>query len=208
MRDTTIAALEALGGGPDPRGPSIADHRITIERRIEAGGYAQTAAIVGAKPVLLLFDILVGITLGTLRHDQETWGEIRAGGPVERCGTYRCLAGWIAHLAYPGAVDVSSGDPLPMGRGMVMTPVFAQRLPDGRQFDIRDLAVAALLDLDPADLFREERPTEILWMFAASNSLADLWDYARAATGEAITVPDALRPQVDETRDDDAEVIL
>lgn len=210
MRDETIKALLDVGR-VDEQTDSIGTTRDEVERRIRVGEIATGAVVTTERAVLLLFDILVGITLGHLRHDQTMWlSTVEALDDTadrDPCGTYRCVAGWIAHLAYPDAtIDYPQSrrrtDPSGHYRAVEAD---ALSLPGGN-YTIRTLAAAVLLDTTPAALAHHagvDIPEPVRRMFVATNRLVELWEYAFEMTGGAITVPAALREQVEATREQD-----
>jgi len=205
MRDATIKALDNLATTDPPLAVAILDHRAEVTTRIERGWAHGNPLVATERAVLLLFDVLAGITIGTLRHDQGTWMAVRYPLPdsdsdavAAHCGTFRCVAGWLAHFAQPNARPVYDPFVIHYDSGVESREVAALEL-DGRRVTIREVAVGALLDRPP---FGGVAPDDIVYMFAASNTLADLWDYAGIVTGGAITVPFVLVEQVEATRDE------
>jgi hypothetical protein len=201
MRDDTIEALHRLDSPTD-----IGKVRARIEwdgARIAA---AAAAPIRTTPAMLLLFDVLVGITRGTLRHRQDFWFQSfrpspRSVAPAFKarptCGTYRCLAGWISEIAFPGSrpaevtdldavyAIISRSARLELATGEVISYAHA---------GARALGVSVTegrIGVDMYDVF-----SEIEEMWAGGNSLGDLWYYAEQFTGGAIVIPDELRERV------------
>jgi hypothetical protein len=214
MQDDTVRALEALDSPqanaasaaawpdefPDQRTARIAQARADIERDGAQRAATADAAVTSTRALLLLFDVVVGITIGTLAHRQQSWaygeGAVESGTP---CRTFRCVGGWIAHVAHPGSRLVWAEQwTYPTDSGAIEKfSAYTQELPDGQVRDIDDLAVAALTD-------SEYRWGSLGWadarigrIFHHGNTLADVWAAVDAATGGVI--PAALRDDL--TRD-------
>lgn len=125
------------------------------------------------------------LTANPDRHDQGAWYRLPPPVAVDAepgtdwtCGTAGCLAGWTAlHADHEPWLDAN---------GRVPDDTLVVRPGTGpvheRLVEVRELA-ADLLGLNDgqADL-----------LFAADNTLRDLWEYARVFTAGAIQVPAAV----------------
>lgn len=202
MQDATVAALHALDH------PDVAAARARIETYGEARATSAAAPIHTRAALLLLFDVLVGITTGRLRHDQGFWHTIVTGDPdpgptayaraFPTCGTYRCVAGWLVKIRYPDAEPVVYDQFNHDGR--TFTRHTGVRI-GGARFEYADLAARAL-DVTPTatpefydDAHRVARAS-LVDLFASTADLPDLWQAAANLTGGAITIPGDLVPLV------------
>lgn len=190
MRDQTIEALDGIAG-PDPiaaRSAGIGDAR---ERLNDAGAWG----LLDQRAALLLFDILVGITIGTLSHRQAFWHtevvETQAppAGWDEPCGTFRCVAGWIVHVT-----------------NALAQPVINERV-DGlyrsyeRAYQVRLTPAAAPVDYDDAaSSILGLLPLQTGSLFSGGADLPELWDEADRITGGTLTAPMVLRPLIEAGR--------
>lgn len=202
MRDQTPGRIDALitdetavyplDGGTSAE---IAVMRAAIEATGELRAGAVAAEIANLRGLLLLWDVLVGITIGTLAHDQDAW--TRRTGLAPNCGTLRCVAGWLAQFGHPGSTPA-------FGRNDLHTA--QQRLADGTTWAMGAAAVAALTAVPPREVYDNGRATEhIREMFSGGVDLAEVWAAATAATGGVVALPDTL---VDRVADLDAERYL
>jgi hypothetical protein len=200
MQDATLEALEALNPPT-----TIGQIRDRVEDAGEELAAAADAPIRTIPAMLLLFDVLVGITRGTLRHRQDFWYQsFRPGRTVApafkarpMCGTYRCLAGWISEIAFPGSrpAEVADLDAV----YAIISRSARLELASGEVISYAHAAARALgvpvtegrVPVDPYDVV-----SEIEEMWAGGNNLAELWQYAEQFTGGAVTLPDELRDLV------------
>lgn len=192
MQDHTVEALNALDHPAD-----IGTIRAAIEHDGEARATAAGAPIRTRRALLLLFDVLVGITRGTLRHDQGAWNEVRTSTATEdapRCGTFRCLAGWLVHIRYPHARPHEHGTPLSIG-GMTVRASSFVVVPGEFSDPIVSYGAAAVaaLDIPDSDDYAEGK---VYSMFTGNLPLDRLWEYAADRTGGVVTLPAELRGDV------------
>jgi len=118
--------------------------------------------------VPLLRKMLEHITAHPEEWDQDTWA---SESETSTCGTSFCLAGHVVN---------SLGHPLVWRENLDHT---AYCLADGQLRTIESVAIHALgIDNHDADC-----------LFAASNSLYDLWNTARDITNGEIDIPDEVR---------------
>jgi hypothetical protein len=170
----------------------LAEHRDALAADAEQTARAADAPIHDARAIMLLFDVLVGITTGTLRHEQQIWVlEVRRPVDGYACGTYRCLAGWLAYIAFPGITSVATWKQLHPGEPTVE---YTAATYQGTWKTYGQWARQAL-----GDVGEEQYP--VAKLFAASATLADLWGYAGELTGGAITIPSSLAEKVAATVD-------
>jgi hypothetical protein len=199
MKDTTVDALDTM------RADAIAEQRATIETSGETTATATGAPIYTTRALLLLFDVLVGITIGTLRHDQRYWHTVvnTATGRY-RCGTYRCVAGWLVATAYP---DV---EPVPCETLGAVTRYSDVIIGD----ETRDYGEMGARALDVEVTVAEYEPCSpdctmcrARWvshpidaLFDPDATLVELWEQAGRLSGFAIVPPAALYELIHATR--------
>lgn len=222
MREHTIQRLRELEHAADNgrrrdhgnHAKAVAEHRDAMAVDAEQIATAAGAPINTARGIMLLFDVLVGITVGTLAHDQGYWhsevvrdAELDAVWNAEQtypwspaCGTYRCVAGWLAHITNPGATPILAQHLT--GDGYVRHRAEVLKLTDGTVMPYDQAGALALgvtiertrcvCELDDHAIIRH--PVERL--FDGMNTLADLWTLAEKYTGGALTAPADLAPMI------------
>lgn len=230
MRDHTIQRLRELERAADnfqsrnygPLTLAIAEHRDAMAAEAERIATAAGARIRTAAGIMLLFDVLVGITTGLLPHRQGQWWQVTETAPptlwVRRpvalfpeLGTFGCLAGWLAHLANPTAQAVFDPAETIDDGPVVHSRAFTLRFPDGVERSIEECAVIALgVPYESTEGCRARccaargsllhHPVRAL--FEAHHNLSDLWALAGQYTGGAITIPADLAATVAESRTD------
>lgn len=201
MRDETVNRLDTLVPSrtylaPDRTAPLALDEAAVANigrtrDMIEILGPQLDAELTNIRGMLLLFDILVGITIGTLPHDQDTWTRKLSHAP--NCGTVRCVAGWLAQIGYPGSRPHYFEDRLATAQ---------QELADGTCWSMSVLGAAAITGLTPDDVHTFGMPEKVSDMFSGGASLEDVWTAATHASGGVIVLPGTL---VDRVRDLDEE---
>lgn len=215
MRDETVNLLRALdravanarSATAGPTGKQRAEDRDALFVEMAERSTRNHGAITDPRALALLWDVLVGITTGTLRHRQAHWITIvepaRPDADPASCGTYRCVAGWLVNVAHHG--EPSNEWALPpiivAGGHYRVTSLASEKLPDGRSVDIETEAIRLLFGeqaADDYDTLDEDEPDRLrvrTWanaLFRGNNSLADCWDAARELTGGALRVPAEL----------------
>jgi len=219
MHERTVQRLNDLdhqvAAAAAQAAPSLGAHRARIA---EAASWAadprSDAEIRDPAAIMLLFDVLVGITIGTLPHAQDFWGvevAAREGMTVtgERCGTFRCLAGHLVHIGHPGAavpipttegwhpytadtlyqrhdrVSINGGPPMAYGDA-ALTLLLGHRHAADCPASCTGPACACGLRDNPAAN-----------MFEAHNSLRMLWSMAWRYTAGVILPPPELAARHD-----------
>jgi hypothetical protein len=182
LSELTVTAREARSRDYGTASLALAEHRDALAAEAEQTARAAGAVIHTARAIMLLFDVLVGITTGTLPHDQESWTRVTRRGPD--CGTYRCVAGWLSHAAFPNL--------RPHRREYVedwaIVEYAAAADTDGTRRTYAEWAALAL-DVEYSTSGPER-------LFTASANLGELWDAAGRLTGGAITIPPHLVDEV------------
>ncbi len=198
MRDRTVEALDRLAQPTD-----IGSVRAAIEQTGEERATSAAAPVRTRRALLLLFDVLVGITTGTLRHDQSWWTRV-TDCPVDEtpdswldrldCGTFRCAAGWLVHIRFPLARAALSPA---VGRTRLASfvDIPAADIPDAVEGRHLDYTTAALLALDVRDSEQIGSISPVVQMFDGDNTVTALWRYASAATGGVVALPDEIADQ-------------
>lgn len=222
MKDDTVELLAALD--PTPLGDAFATQRQWIETYGEQVATAADAPIRTTRALLLLLDVLVGITTGRLAHDQRWWHtQVTAGAePAGRrrtlptvpptCGTYRCLAGWLVTLRWPTAKAVEYER---LTTHNLTYTRYSGVMIDGEPRSYNEMGARAL-DVEPITVTDgvgcgdPECPTcrsgarlvshAVDDLFSGCADLTDLWTSAHKFTGRVVTVPTDLVSLVDAAR--------
>lgn len=225
MKDDTVELLAALD--PTPLGDAFAEQRKWTETHGEQIATA-AAPIRTTRALLLLLDVLVGITTGRLRHDQSWWHTVvteHEGEPATRrsflgdgpsaCGTYRCLAGWLVTLRWPTVKPIEFEKLATNVRTYIR---YEGVWIDGEARSYYEMGARALdvvttvLEHGPGPGCGDDDECSICSvgsravahdvgaLFSGSADLPALWDKAREFTGGVITVPTDLVPLVDAAR--------
>jgi hypothetical protein len=233
MRDETVELLRALDAGVDRARTTAAgaaakdraEGRDALFAEMAERATAAGALITDPRALALLWDVMIGVTVGTLRHRQANWNIMITADDDQaepsQCGTYRCIGGWLVALRHPGrpALDIAM-DPFPYASHYRRQDSAHHRADDGTVLDIEREALRILFgdaladarDLieggqftigDAADLDQEITTDRVIaqWraackMFDGSNTLAECWAAVTDATGGVLAVPSELADRV------------